>query len=335
MSSNQWHKKESPMQGMTGLWGGSQGALQASSGGGANTGTVYGIELWGAGGGAGAGSYNGNGGAGGYSKFTIQLPAGTYYATAGKKGMHGANGGYNQRGAGGQGLRNVGQDQGGGAGGFSGIWPNNSYTGNPIAMVGGGGGSDWVDQGGNGGGVHVNGGTGFDQMSGNNEYKPECRPIGATLTAGGFYSHTEGQPTCLGEAGVQLRGGDATCNDTWAGGGGGGGYWGGGAGTGNVGNGGTPGSGGSGYLDSTSNGGSWLVTVLRNTTAAQRAQSYTPGNGTYYQQDSNGAAMTSYGGGGDQNQDGQDGRVRVWNSTFTSLLHDISGPATNSSFTVS
>ena len=55
MSSNQWHKKESPMQGMTGLWGGSQGALQASSGRGANTGTVYGIELWGDGGGAGSG----------------------------------------------------------------------------------------------------------------------------------------------------------------------------------------------------------------------------------------------------------------------------------------
>tara|TARA_B100000965_G_C19594108_1_gene759332 strand:+ start:149 stop:1123 length:975 start_codon:yes stop_codon:yes gene_type:complete len=324
MSTNQWHKKESPVQGITGLWGGVQGSLLQSG----SSNPEIGVEMWGGGGGAGAGQYEGSGGAGGYAKFTVELPAGTYYATAGQNGVHGTNSGYNSTRVGGGGKRSVGTDQGGSAGGFSGIWANNTYSGTPIAMVGGGGGSDWVDQGGNGGGVHVNGGTGWDQIGGG-EFGPNARPIGATLTAGGFYDWGNSSPSCNGEVGVQLRGGNSTCTDTWAGGGGGGGYWGGGAGTGNIGNGGTPGSGGSGYLDQT-----LTSTIVRNTTANQRAQNV-DATQTYYQNDSDGNAMASYGGGAARNQDGGPGRVKIYDSTFTTLLHDFSSGTANGSFTVS
>ena len=328
MSNNQWHKKESPLQGMSGLWGGTQGALTSSVGG--TPGTTFGILLYGAGGGAGAGNYMGAGGCGGYTKLTISLPAGTYYATAGESGLHGTVSGYNQTRVGGGGKRLVGTDQGGTGGGFSGIWANNTYSGDPVCMVGGGGGSDWEDQGGNGGGCGINGGTGFDRI-GNEEYTPNARPIGATLTAGGFYDWTyssqPGPEQCNGEVGVQLRGGNATCTDTWAGGGGGGGYWGGGAGTGNVGQGGTPGSGGSGFVDD-----DYTHTIVTNTTSAQRLETFAgpDANNIYYQPNHPG----TYGGGAARNGNGGGGRVRIYDETFTTLLHDFTAGSQNSSFTV-
>tara|TARA_B100001173_G_scaffold310680_1_gene325838 strand:+ start:590 stop:1573 length:984 start_codon:yes stop_codon:yes gene_type:complete len=325
-NSGMWYPKEKPLLSMSGLWGGIARPIKMGA-----AGTVYGIELYGAGGGAGAGSYMGSGGSGGYTKLTIELTPGTYYATAGQEGVHGTDSGHNSTRVGGGGKRAVGTDQGGTGGGFSGIWANNTYSGDPVCMVGGGGGSDWQDQGGNGGGCNVNGGTGWDRI-GNIEWEQgNARPIGATLTAGGFYQWTyssqPGPQVCNGEVGVQLRGGDSTCTDTWAGGGGGGGYWGGGAGTGNIGQGGTPGSGGSGYADPTLN-----PTIITNTTSAQRLQTFTDATNVYYQPNHPG----TYGGGAARNGDGGGGRVKVYDETFTTLLHDFtSGGGANQSFTLS
>ena len=307
---------------MTGMWGGAARATGIPK----FAGTTYGVILWGGGGGAGAGTYMGSGGCGGYTKLTIDLPAGTYYATAGMNGVHGTTSGYNQTRVGGGGKRLVGTDQGGTGGGFSGFWANNTYSGDPIVLVGGGGGSDWQDQGGNGGGVGLNGGTGWDLIAGEEWQEGNARPIGATLTAGGFYDWTYSSSGCNGEVGVQLRGGDATCTDTWAGGGGGGGYWGGGAGTGNIGQGGTPGSGGSGFADSRYN-----VTIIANTTSAQRLQTFNQASTQYFQPGHDG----TYGGGAARNGNGGEGRLRIYNSTFTTALHDFSGGAQNSAFTVS
>ena len=310
---------------MTGMWGGAANPTGAKT-------NTYGIEVWGAGGGAGAGSYMGSGGCGGYTKFTVDLPPGTYYVTTGQNGVNGNQPGYNQNRVGGGGRRLVGTDQGGTGGGFSGLWDNNTYSGNAIFIVGGGAGSDWQDQGGNGGGVGVNGGGGYDQIGGPSEGSTatNARPIGATQTAGGFYqwsySSQPGPTQCNGEVGVQLRGGDATCTDTWAGGGGGGGYWGGGAGTGNIGQGGTPGSGGSGYANPDA---SYNFSYTTNTTSPNRLQTFSSPSASaiYYQPNHPG----TYGGGAARDSDGQGGRMKIYNATFGTLLHDFSAGEQNTS----
>ena len=324
-----WYPKQRPLLSMTGMWGGAARATGVPK----FSGTTYGIIIWGGGGGAGAGSNAGSGGCGGYSKFTIDIPAGTYYATAGQNGVNGINPGHNSTRVGGGGKRAVGTDQGGTGGGFSGLWANNTYSGDPIFVAGGGAGSDWVDQGGNGGGVGENGGTGYDMIGGGEGTNGlNARPIGATQTAGGFYDWTyssqPGPQVCNGEVGVQLRGGNSTCADTWAGGGGGGGYWGGGAGTGNIGQGGSPGSGGSGYINDL-----YSYTIVTQTTGSARQQTFTgpQANSTYYQPNHPG----SYGGGGQRDSDGQEGRFRIYNSTFNTLLHDFDGGKQNDSFTLS
>lgn len=318
-NSGMWHPKQRPLLSMTGLWGGAARPTGEGS-------TIYGIEVWGAGGGAGAGNYKGSGGCGGYTKFTVELPAGTYYVTTGQNGVNGSNTGYNQTRVGGGGKRLVGTDQGGTGGGFSGLWDNNTYTGNAVFIAGGGAGSDWQDQGGNGGGVNVNGGAGYDQMGADEGTNGlNARPIGATQTAGGFYQWTYSSQSgaCNGEVGVQLRGGDATCTDTWAGGGGGGGYWGGGAGTGNIGQGGTPGSGGSGYANSTD----YTFTYTTNTTADGRLQTWNSSTSIYYQPNHPG----TYGGGAARDSDGQGGRMKIYDETFSTLLHDFSAGEQNTS----
>ena len=275
------HKKEAPVQGLTGLWGGASGALTG----------------------------------GGSSGFSV-------FITAGVNGFQGQSNNARVRSSGGNGLRTSANVQGGSGGGVSALWVNNTYTGNPIALVGGGGGSDWQDQGGNGGGVGIDGGTGFDQTAGRGEHGSTRRPIGATQNAGGFYNWANSASSCDGEHGVQLRGGDVTCNDSFGGGAGGGGYWGGGAGTGNDGNGGTPGSGGSGYLD-TSN---YTTQIVTNTTSAQRAQTYNPNSTVFYSQTNHPGG--TYGQGGNR-RNGFAGRVLVWDATFSSILHTIDGPASN------
>jgi len=322
-----WNKKEAPILGLQGS-GGGLGYLA-----GAGSLPTYIIEIFGGGGGSGA--TNSSGGSGGYSKVEINLIPGTYYVTAGVKGYNGVSSGARARSAGGNGLRQKQTDQGGSGGGFSAIWANNSYTGNPILLVGGAGGSDWGDMGGDGGGVNQNGGTGWDNHNNAAEYRPNSRPIGATLTAGGYYNHTYSStsPTCDGEAGVAFRGGDTTCTDTYSGGGGGGGYYGGGAGTGNVGNGGTPGSGGSGYAD-TSN---YDITIITNTSPSQRDRTFNPASHSMYWQPNNpGASLGSgnWGGGGTMASDGQHGRVRIYAKDGTTLLHDITGAATNTAVTL-
>ena len=324
-----WYPKQRPLLSMTGMWGGAARATGVPK----FVGTTYGIIIWGGGGGAGAGSNQGSGGCGGYSKFTIDIPAGTYYATAGQNGVNGDQSGYNQNRVGGGGRRLVGTDQGGTGGGFSGLWANNTYSGDPIFVAGGGAGSDWQDQGGNGGGVGENGGGGYDQIGGaEGSNGTNARPIGATQTAGGFYDWTyssqPGPQVCNGEVGVQLRGGDSTCTDTWAGGGGGGGYWGGGAGTGNIGQGGSPGSGGSGYINEL-----YAYTIITQTTGSNRLQTFTgpQASSTYYQPNHPG----SYGGGAARDSNGQEGRFRIYNSTFNTLLHDFDGGKQNYTFTLS
>jgi len=288
---------------------------------------TYVIELFG--GGGGAGSSGGSGGSGGYSKVSITLNAGqTYYVTAGVKGYNGQNSGARVRSSGGNGLRQSNTDQGGSGGGFSALWTNSGYTGNPILLVGGGGGSDWQDLGGDGGGVNQDGGKGYDQINGAAEHTPLAVPSGATLSAGGSYNWVYSASNCNGEAGVYLRGGDSTCSDTYAGGAGGGGYYGGGAGTGNTGNGGTPGSGGSGYAD-TSN---YTISITTNTSPGQRNGSFQPGSsGTYHQSNHPGG---SYGGGGSPGNHGQHGRVRIYAADGTTLISDVTGPATNTAVTL-
>ena len=322
-----WYPKQKPLQGVTGLWGGAAGSLMAgTSGPEPGPGGEYGFELWGGGGGGGA--YKGGGGSGGYWKGTIVLPAGVYYITAGQQGFNSSEAGARQRGAGGPGLRQNGSNEGGSGGGFSAIWDNSSYTGNPIALVAGGGRSDWWDLGGNGGGIGGDGGKGYDNSNPayqSGENNAPGRPNGATLTAGGSYSHANSKPTstpCNGEAGVQLRGGDAECNDTWGGGAGGGGYWGGGAGTGNNGSGGTPGSGGSGYQ----NGSYTFNTQVNTPSGGQRSQNYNPNTGSMYYQTSH---PGTYGGGGYKNNDGGGGHVKIWNSSFNSTLHEYSADTEN------
>ena len=296
--SSSWenHKKEAPVQGLQGLWGGASGALT---------------------------------GAGAAAPFSV-------FVTAGVQGFKGSDGGARTRSSGGNGLRTKNNNQGGSGGGFSGVWTNNTYSGNPMVMVGGGGGSDWQDQGGNGGagasnsGSASDGGAGWDQHGGSAENAANARPSGGTLTAGGYYNYNNSASGCNGEPGYQLRGGDSTCDNSYAGGAGGGGYWGGGAGTGNVGNGGTPGSGGSGYLDTST----YTTQLVTGSTNAQRLQTYNPSGSTYYYGPNMPTSPGTYGGGGNSGsgvsgKDGLPGRVLIWDATFSSILHTVNGAASN------
>jgi len=127
------------------------------------------------------------------------------------------------------------------------------------AVVGGGGGAGYVDMGGFGGGLHINGTHGYDYpgsaitLSGeiqNDGGKYGSGRGGYTAPSGGGSGGVGGQnDTNSGVAGGSFYGGVyAYPGDSYPGGGGGSGYFGGGSGGPNNGQGGGPGGGGSGFL---------------------------------------------------------------------------------------
>lgn len=119
------------------------------------------------------------------------------------------------------------------------------------AIVGGGGGSAWIDLGAVGGGFNQSGSAGFDTNAGNATIRNGNVNAGGggTLSAGGAGGYGGG---FTGGAGSSLLGGTPVTNESYPGGCGGGGLYGGGAGGNNDGNGGGPGGGGSGILSITS-----------------------------------------------------------------------------------
>lgn len=200
--------------------------------GGAGT-AIYRVLMIGGGGGATTNSWSSTGGAAGLAIFDIELATGTSVSlTAGGAGPA--------------------TQKFGGGGGHSRLQiADYSFD----AVVGGGGGGGYVDMGGLGGGLHIDGTHGYDYpgsgitLSGQiqNSSSQYGSGRGATLFGGGLGGN-DGSNN-YGGSGSSFSGGvHPYPGNSYPGGGGGSGWYGGGSGSGNNGQGGGPGGGGSGYL---------------------------------------------------------------------------------------
>ena len=255
---------------------------------------VVDIDIWGGAGGGGSIWSGGitNGGAGGYSYARgVQLPAGTYKVVVGAGGlgaifssaetqttMDSLNEDFGNGGLGTQGnYSGAGDNNGGCAGGFSGLFSTSVAFANTLFMSGGGGGA------GSGAGNH--GGQGGVADGANGVTAGVYFGRGGTQVAGGIGAGGSDP----GEAGSQMQGGNGGVRvgiGGFGGGGGGGGYYGGGASGTNNNSGMGGGGGGSGYitgaLTMTSSGEETATAKRIPTTAATGAPNNTsPGIGGF------------------------------------------------------
>ena len=259
-----------------------------------NQNLVVDIDIWGGAGGGGS-IWSGaitNGGAGGYSYARgLQLPAGTYKVVVGAGGlgaifdnaetqvtMDSLNEDFGNGGLGSQGnYSGAGDNNGGCAGGFSGLFSTSVAFANTLFMSGGGGGA------GTGAGNH--GGQGGVTSGANGVSGGAYFGRGGTQLAGGIGAGG----TDPGEAGSQMQGGNGGVRvgvGGFGGGGGGGGYYGGGASGTNSNSGMGGGGGGSGYitgaLTMTSSGEETATAKRTPTTTATGAPNNTsPGVGGF------------------------------------------------------
>jgi hypothetical protein len=199
--------------------------------------SIYRVLMIGGGGAATSNSWSTTGGPAGLAVFDIELSSGTSVTMT-------AGGGGNST------------NKFGGGGGHSRLQiPSKSFD----AVVGGGGGAAYVDMGGYGGGLNINGTHGYDYPGSSITLSGQIKEDGGyygsgrggyTAPGGGGSGGAAGQRSgSQGVAGGSFYGGVfAYPGDSYPGGGGGSGYYGGGSGSGNNGMGGGPGGGGSGYL---------------------------------------------------------------------------------------
>ena len=259
-----------------------------------NQNLVVDIDIWGGAGGGGS-IWSGaitNGGAGGYSYARgVQLPVGTYKVVVGAGGlgaifnnaetqatMDSLNEDFGNGGLGSQAnYSGTGNNNGGCAGGFSGLFSTSVAFANTLFMSGGGGGA------GTGAGNH--GGQGGVTSGANGVSGGAYFGRGGTQLAGGIGAGG----TDPGEAGSQMQGGNGGVRvgtGGFGGGGGGSGYYGGGASGTNSNSGMGGGGGGSGYitgaLTMTSSGEETATAKRTPTTTATGAPNNTsPGVGGF------------------------------------------------------
>lgn len=206
-------------------------------GGGASL-AIYRFLMIGGGGAATGNSWSTTGGPAGLAVFDIELLTGTSVTmTAGGAGNS--------------------QNKFGGGGGHSRLQIADVAF---DAVVGGGGGAGYVDMGGFGGGLHINGTHGYDYPGSAITLSGQIQTQGNDLYGSGRGGYTAPVSGGSGGAGGNWEGGTSPSGgsfyggvynypgDSYPGGGGGSGYFGGGAGSGNNGQGGGPGGGGSGFL---------------------------------------------------------------------------------------
>ena len=262
----------------------------------AQSGVVFTIKTWGAGGGIGSGSAAPvqRGGAGGFSTGTYSFGADTTLIIAvggdGPRGQDSGTGGWPGGGNRGNYDTSGGYLQGGSnGGGYSGVFIGAQAHANSLQIAGGGGGGFYysLSTGTNGG---AGGGTsGQDTVGG----------TGGSQSAGG-----SGAPN--GPAGSALQGGNGGSASPSGGGGGGGGYYG-GAGGGGWSYSTTSGAGGSGFVATTATINSIAVTA--ESVGATTASSGTSMNGT-------GSSDSNYPGGTTGNE-GNDGAVFISHTPLT------------------